>query len=416
MRTVPLQNMRRVVLFLYGVSTCFGTFAIGGAGGGSTYTISFMLAGLYMVLMLPLVKSLSLVFHRYAKYIFPPVLFFVLLCVMNAFYVNQYEVPIVPIPILSCIILYIFMLLHSLYDPKALTIGLYGFMLGTAILAVLFAFGIGIYEEVGVTLEEGDRLTMFGQNQNALGLLMANGLALITMFFIVYNRVRWNIWRFVVVVPMAFMFILLFASGSRAAFATLVLAILAIVFLHHTEKRYMRLLFVLVGVIGMWYGFQYLVSSELMYERIILTISEGNSSGRTDIWAALMPRLIEHPIFGVGQTGYAEVCHQELMRVANNMYEYGYSPHNVLIEVFAYTGIIGLLCMLTFWVRIFKSARFCYKNKNDLIPLLLLFPIILSILTGQVLADKVAWLSYAYIVTTTMQYKSLHHEKNSLSH
>ena len=140
-------------------------------------------------------------------------------------------------------------------------------------------------------------------------------------------------------------------------------------------------------------------SGGLMYERLMETVEDGSSSGRTDIWKALLPNLMKHPILGVGQTGYAAVANQELSAVAGSIYEYGYSPHNVLIEVFAYTGLVGLFVMLLFWGRIGVSAYNGYKQQNNLVPLLLLMPILLSIMTGQVLADKVAWLSYAYIIT-----------------
>ena len=395
-------NIRRCLLFLYGASTCFGTFAL--VGASRNFTLSFILAVLYMLSLTPLLKRLPAVLHRYGRYIWLPIIFFALLCVMNVLHANEYRVPVVSISILSCIVMFVFMLIHSTYDSKALTLGIYGFLLGTIILSVLFMLGIGVYIEAGVVVDEGERLSMFGQNQNALGLLMANGISLALMMVIFHDNLKLKTMRFIAIVPIVFMLSLLLAAASRAAFVSLILSFLIIILLHKTQNRFSRLLLFVVGLCGVWYGLQTMAESgSLMFERLMSTVEDGNTSGRADIWQALIPRLAEHPILGVGQTGYAEVAHQELSAVAGSMYEYGYSPHNVLIEVFAYTGLVGLFVMLLFWGRIGVTAWRSYKNNNNLVPLLLLIPILLSIMTGQVLAHKVAWLSYAYIITIISQ-------------
>lgn len=395
-------NIRRCLLFLYGASTCFGTFAL--VGASRNFTLSFILAMLYMLSLVPLLKRLPMVLHCYGKYMWLPIIFFALLCTMNVLNANEYRVPIISISILSCMVMFVFMLIHSTYDSKALTLGIYGFLLGTIILSVLFMLGIGVYIEAGVVVDEGERLSMFGQNQNALGLLMANGISLALMMVIFHDNLKLKTMRFIAIVPIVFMASLLLAAASRAAFVALLASIIIIVFLHKTKKRFSRVLLLIVGVCGMWYGLQTMAESGgLMYERLMETVEDGSSSGRTDIWKALLPSLMKHPILGVGQTGYAAVANQELSAVKGSMYEYGYSPHNVLIEVFAYTGLVGLCIMLLFWGRIGVAAYHCYKQQNDLVPLLLLMPILLSIMTGQVLADKVAWLSYAYMITISSQ-------------
>lgn len=319
---------------------------------------------------------------------------------MNIFYANEYRVAIVPIPILSCLVLFVFMLLHSAYDAQAMKIGLYGLVLGTIILSTLFMLGIGVYVEAGVVVEEGERMSMFGQNQNELGILMVFGISLTLMIAIFYDNLRLKTFRFVAIIPIIFMLSLLLATASRAAFVALIASLIIIIILHKTQNRFSRLLLFIGGIYGVWYGLQTLAESDnIMIERLMSTIEDGNTSGREDIWLALLPYLAEHPLFGIGQTGYAEVSHKALVTVANSMYEYGFSPHNVLIEVFAYTGIVGLFVMLLFWGKMYVSAWNSYKQNNSVVSLLLLVPILLSIMTGQILTNKVAWLSYAYIIT-----------------
>lgn len=387
-------NIRRYLIFLYGASTCFGTFAL--VGSSRNFTLSFILAVLYMLSLIPFLKRIPVALYRYRRYVWLPIVFFALLCVMNIFYATEHSVPMVPIPMLSCIVMFIFMLLHSIYDSQALSWGLYGSMFGAIILSILFMLGIGVYVEVGVAMEEGQRMSMFGQNQNGLGFMMARSISVTLMLVIFYDQLNLKTFRFVSFVPMIFMGSLLLAAASRAAFVALILSLLVIILLHKTQNRFSRLLLFIVGICGVWYGLHTMAESgSLLFERLMSTVEDGHTSGRTDIWRALLPRLVEHPILGVGQTGYAEVSQRALA----GMYSAGFSPHNVLIEVFAYTGLVGLFIMLLFWSRIGVAAWNSYKHNNNLVPILLLIPILLAIMTGQVLASKMAWLSYAYIIT-----------------
>lgn len=402
------SHIRRLLIFLYGVSICYGTFAI--SGGSRNFTLSFILAILYMISIVPLMGKLFNVLYRYRKYIIPPVIFFILLCIMNWFNTNQYDVPIISISILSCIILFIFMLVHSYYDSKAVSYCMYGYMLGAIILSILFVLGIGIHIDMGMQVVDEERLTMFGQNQNELGVIMVNGLTMVLMSVIFYNKFKMGVLKYLFIIPIITMLTLMFGSASRAAFVALALILICVVLLHRTKYRYTQFLFLIAGFVGLWYAYQYLINSDtLMYARILQTIEDGNTSGRAEIWNAILPSLLESPILGVGQTGYALVAHQELMGIAGAMHEYGYSPHNVLIEVFAYTGIVGLVFMLIFWFRLGCDSIVCYRKANNLIPLLLLIPVAVFIMTGQILSNKFAWVLYAYIAV--QGYNIKHHQQ-----
>lgn len=397
-------KLRRLLIFLYGASICFGTFAL--TGSSRNFTLSFILAILYMLSLLPLVGDISATINRYVRYIRPAILFLILLFLMNCINVNQYAVPLVPVSILSCFVLFIFMLLHSKYDNKAITYCMYGYIIGNFILSVLFMQGIGVYNDLGVNFIEGERMSMFGQNQNELAMMMVNGITLLVLLVIIYDKWNLGVWRFLATISIVPMVTLMFAAASRAAFIALVCIMICLVFMHKTRKSYSRLLFLIAGVVGLCYAYQYFMSSNsLMYERILEAVEDGNTSGRSDIWNKLMPTLMETPIFGVGQTGYSLVCHKVMMSVAGNMYEYGFSPHNVLIEIFAYTGIVGLTIMLIFWFRIIMDGFKCYKLGNNLLPILLFIPIVAFIVSGQVLSNKFAWVLYAYIITEVYQMK-----------
>lgn len=399
---LSLFNIRRLLIFLYGLSTCFGTFAI--AGDSRNFTMSFILAMLYMLSMVISINSIGSTIRKYAQYITPIFLLIALITIMNVFNANGYNVPMIPIPMLSCFILFLAMLLHSLFDSKAIEYCILGFAVGSMVLATLFILGIGIYVEDGILLDEDERMSMFGQNQNELGLIMAHGIALVLMF-VIKDELHLGTARYLLTIPVVFMLSLLLSSASRAAFVSLVLIAVLIVLLHKANGCLSQITFWLISIGLCIWGLSHLDASEIMYERIMMTLEEGNSSGRGDIWSALMPRLLETPILGVGQTGYADVAHKELSGISRVMHEYGYSPHNVFIEVFAYSGIVGLCLILTFWIRITRDSVNIYKNMGNILPMLLLVPILLSILTGQVLANKFAWVVYAYIVILNSNYK-----------
>ena len=76
----------------------------------------------------------------------------------------------------------------------------------------------------------------------------------------------------------------------------------------------------------------------------------------------------------------------------------GYAdPHNVIIAVFCYTGIIGLLVFLIFFFRIIANAIKRNKYGGELLPIILLIPILGMVLTGQIFVQKIIWILFAYI-------------------
>jgi len=65
--------------------------------------------------------------------------------------------------------------------------------------------------------------------------------------------------------------------------------------------------------------------------------------------------------------------------------------------------------MLIFWFRLACDSIVCYKKANNLIPILLLIPVAVFIMTGQILNNKFAWVLYAYIAV--QGYNIKHHQQ-----
>ena len=112
-------------------------------------------------------------------------------------------------------------------------------------------------------------------------------------------------------------------------------------------------------------------------------------SGRDIIWQNIMPLIKDNLVFGVGNVGYSEFS-QSTFGLFN-------SPHNVFLEILCYTGIIGLSIYLVFLFRIFSKCYQLYKTENNLLPLILLIPVLGIIASSQILDVKTGWIIFAFI-------------------
>ena len=112
-------------------------------------------------------------------------------------------------------------------------------------------------------------------------------------------------------------------------------------------------------------------------------------------------------IFGVGETGYVEISKQALRKITmSGEVMYGYSPHNVLLELLLYTGIFGFMLYIVFWYKIYRCSVCSYRLNSNLLPLLCLIPIIGSIFSAQILTAKWAFIMYAYIISVGTEYNN----------
>lgn len=119
---------------------------------------------------------------------------------------------------------------------------------------------------------------------------------------------------------------------------------------------------------------------------------EGDFSERKEIWAKIYPMINDSPISGMGSTGYNESI---------SKYYYGLfkSPHNVFLEILVYTGIIGFLFFNIFLIYVFIFSYKYFNRYGELLPILLLMPVIGLMLSGQILNVKVIYVIFAYALS-----------------
>ena len=137
-----------------------------------------------------------------------------------------------------------------------------------------------------------------------------------------------------------------------------------------------------------------LLESSVLMDRLTRTAEEGDLAGRDTIWLSILPLVENNPLVGVGKTGYDLFTYRT--------FGGDKSPHNVVIEILSYTGLIGLIIYSYFLFRIVQSSVRIYKFNGTILPLLLLIPIASLFLAGQALSSKIVWIIFAFVAAQTI--------------
>ena len=395
-----IMKFRLFSVFLVGLATAFNTFAI--HVGGRPLSAALLAVVLYFLslLALPIKQNVNICANILGKYIMLPLAYVFLISVMNTVYYNG-SYAIFPFAFFMDWILFLALLAHSVDDSRAIDFCLYGLSFGAIILSVLFFFGIGV--EVNIT-REGDRLSMFGSNENVLGIFQCIGSCVILNLFIFEDRLRLKKYRWLFVVPLVLSASMIFATGSRTALLILILIYGCSLLTLNTKRKFLKFLLIVGGFAAFIFSAgRFLTSESAMAQRFLLTLQEGNTGGRTDIWIAYLKYFPNHPLLGVGNSGMIDIATVNGVGTTDiTGHVMALSPHNVLVEILMTTGIVGFFIMAVFWKNIWKAAYQTLGNFKYSMPIILSIPILIVILSGQILEEKYAWIVYAYTLACSM--------------
>jgi O-antigen ligase len=269
-------------------------------------------------------------------------------------------------------------------DPQMLLKCLLVFSISSIIMTLLYFGGMESITELD------NRVTIFGNNQNELGLNLAISM-LIFISITFESRLKLFKKNYLLYLAFSLMLVFLVRTGSRVAFICLFLGLIVFFLLKKTKIKGMKLFIVLLLFFGLFFVWDLYLKNTFLADRILSTTRDGDLSGRDLIWAASIEIILKNPLLGLGQTGYANAIEPLL--------DYFSSPHNVIIEVLCYTGVIGLTFFLLFLISIINSAIKSFKVNNEVLPILLLIPIMGMIFSGQILGNKIAWVIFAYIIS-----------------
>ncbi len=373
-----MRKLQRIALYVFFFSINFEVYDPFHTGG--IFSLSKLTGYIYLLTMIPLIIH-NTTSHKIKQLLNPVLIFFGLLTLVSIVNINATSYGFFDFSIFQNIVLFWILLNHEEYEPLVLEKGMLSFAMGSVALALLFNAGIGLGFE-------GDRVTLFNDNQNNVGLRMSIS-TIILLTTVLQNRLKMRKFQYLLLIPIPIMLTLMAESGSRVAFLSFILAFIAGGFLFKTKKVWAKILVLGIGVLAFLAVWQFLMHIEVLNTRLLLSLEEGDLSERDIIWQRLLPLIKSNPFFGVGKTGYAEFTQVTFGHFT--------SPHNVFIEILCLTGITGLFFYLMFLYRIFKGSYFLYKTENLILSLLLIIPVLGLLLSGQILFVKIGWVIFAYI-------------------
>lgn len=379
---ISLTKVQRIVLYVYFFSLNFQVFNFFGLG-----TPARLVGFLYLAVILPQVKRFFKVSYI-SGYLVKLFLLIFLIAVVSVFSASSYSYNVLHSAFLLNVIFFWFLINHERKDPGVLLKGFFSFALGSVFLAVLYKAGFGV-EYVG------GRVTIFGDNANAIALRMVISI-MILAYFSVDKSFIVSDWRIFLLLPIPMLADFMLQTGSRKAVLALALSFVLYFLLFRARKLIYKFAgFGALLVVGLYF-FEAVVSSEVLYKRL-MSAAETGETGRSEIWANVMAIFNSSPVFGVGMTGY----HEKYKMMTGVVM----SPHNVLLEVLVYTGVVGIFLYLWFLLSASIQAYLSFRNRNFLLPLLLLIPVFSMILGGQALGGKVPWAIFALVVSTVFYTK-----------
>lgn len=350
------------------------------------------LAGIFY--LLSVILSWKMFFslkNNILRYIDRLIAFFVLLTIMNFVNINPFSSTIIYTTFLQWLVMMIIIVNHCINRPYIINKLLLFFSFGAFVMAILYQLGVGI------EITEG-RISLFGDNENVIGIRMS-----IAAFYLAYLTLKntlnqSKVIRLLYLIMLVPVIVLLIDTASRTAIISLLGMLIILSLLVKSTKRYLRpvlflsILMLLVVVIIQ------VLNNEVLIQRLIFSSENGDLSGRDEIWHKLVPVIIENPILGIGQTGYTKFW------VLNTTLGNVKSPHNVIIEVLCYTGIIGVILYFGFYISLVFKAFYFRKFDNDIYMFILFVPITGLMLSGQALGTKYVWAIYAIVLAKYIIY------------
>lgn len=323
----------------------------------------------------------------FSKFIFPLIGYFICLTIVNFLNVNSLSDDYFDVPLFINIIVFIIVVNASRFDSKILLKSIFSFSLGNVLLTVLYFMGVS-------NSSFGGRQTVFGLNQNVLGMMLV--ASLFTILYLYQKRKEVlikNINMLMLFLPL--ILFLIIKTGSRTAFISAIIAFFIFLFFSNIKKikKYAILLSAFFASVYLWIFY---LKDSLVISRLGSTVDSGDLSNRDIIWAKIFKFMEGNYLFGIGRTGYTFEM-TGVFSVEGNDFT---SPHNVIIEIISYTGFLGLIIIAPFFYHIFRNSFLTAKINRNYISLIYFMIILALIFSGQLLEEKYPWILLAYIASS----------------
>jgi O-antigen ligase len=302
----------------------------------------------------------------------------------------------------QCIVIFSLVAIDLLENRRLQSWVLLSFALSVALMSIFISQGVQVKLVYG-------RLSIFGYNPNTVGMWGVYSVVCV-LSILVYDKEIFGVKRYLLFLLIPSFLSMMVASGSRGAIS-IVLVLFAIFALLGGRslkvKIYITILILALG--GLMYV--YIMDSAMMQRRIALG-DEDKLGGRFDIWSASIDRYWDHPILGVGETGYITANKDYRL-----MYKYNVvtDTHNLFLYILVCGGAVGFIAFIYFLFKIYRCSWTFFKQTHNIVPFVFFCMIILYMSkSGGVLGDKTMWLFLSYIVGVSASAFKMNLKKHDL--
>jgi O-antigen ligase len=284
------------------------------------------------------------------------------------------------------VVLLLWVIYNVLTDERALRGMLIGLVIACSVRALMQVLGIG------VTVHEewtgGVRMTVLGQNTNLSSMVLAGGMAVVIGLQVSADR-RFPRFGLLTWPLAALMGLAIVQSGSRGGIlcAGAGLAVYAI----SGRSFFARLrnaVFAIAAIAALGWA---VYNSEMMRGRLTFAIEQRQLAGRERIYPAALNMIRERPVFGWGPI---ENQYEIAQRINFRKFPYR-DTHNMMLELFTATGLVG---GIPFLIGLGLSVRGAWRSRRGplgVLPLAMLFAVLMGTVPGTWMAAKIVWLAMA---------------------
>lgn len=257
-------------------------------------------------------------------------------------------------------------------------------VVAAVILAIMTV--LGIMTKVGAGSQ---RVTVFGQNPNRAGVLLAMGL--LAAIGLSYgrpsrpSRTRWLAWPGAALIGAA-----MIKGGSRGSLLAMAVGLWTFSFSGRSIGVKLRNAAIAILALGFlsWLALQ----SPVMQHRIAQA-QAGDLAGRQNIFPAAWHMFTEKPLIGWGPDNQYVLAVR--LRLPPALWA-SRDTHNLVLEVLTATGLAGSIPLfLAFWLC-FRAAWKARAGPEGILPLALLLTMLAADMSGNYIVLKLQWVILAY--------------------
>ena len=269
------------------------------------------------------------------------------------------------------IILFYFVIKDTMYKPYILRLIVGAYCLTSVICGLLIINGIGLdlsddAEDFGEV-----RLSFLGMNSNKVALtftysfmIAIYGVDECLKFFQNYKK------SFFIGFFLVIMILFLYCLSLLASRGSVMIVFLGIVYYFGIYKRNssigMKLIFYCMGAALIVFAYNYLMSSDIMAERVSASVDEGNYGARDKLMYNAIEMFLESPVYGVGSggligaIGFVEIIY----RIAKNTIWHSYKRHFLLGALLFIVAFVDFMkngaCVIYVGNYIFFAIAYSY--------------------------------------------------------